>query len=53
MSSYTRLTKNPKTGKWEDAYWLDDFYGPHQYAVRFPDGQVFNPDKTKLETRGV
>jgi hypothetical protein len=44
MSNYIRRTKNPKTGKFEDAEWLDDYYGKHQYGVRFPDGQVYRED---------
>jgi hypothetical protein len=27
--------KNPKTGKIQTAYFIDDFYGLHQYAVAF------------------
>lgn len=51
MSNYTRQTKNPNTGKWEDAEWLDDYYGSHQYGVRFPDGTVYPEDGNNLETR--
>lgn len=41
MSNYTRLTKHPDTGKWEQAEWLDDYYAHYEYGVRFPDGKVF------------
>lgn len=41
MSSYSRVTKHPRTGKYEPANWLDDYFGPHQYAVQFPDGCVY------------
>lgn len=52
MSSYYQETKNPKTGKWEKAEWLDDYFGSHQYGVRFPDMDfVFDPTITKLKTR--
>ena len=50
MSSYIKKTKHPKTGKWEDADWLDNYFGHYHYGVRFPDGQVFDPEKKKLET---
>lgn len=36
MSTYQRVTKNPITGKFELATWLDDYFGPHRYGVRFP-----------------
>lgn len=51
MSSYKRETKHPVTGKWEEAVWLDDYYGPHHYGVLFPDGKAFDPEELKLETR--
>ena len=51
MSSYTKSTKHPNTGKWEDALWLDDYYGKHNYGVKFKDGLVVDPDKIKLETK--
>ena len=43
MSSYIAVTKHPKTGKWENAQWIDDYYGPHKYGVKFEDGDVFDP----------
>jgi hypothetical protein len=36
MSNFIRRTKNPRTGKFEDAYWIDDCYGPRKYGVQFP-----------------
>lgn len=41
MSNYIKKTKHPETGKFEDASWLDDYFGKHRYAVRFPDGRVY------------
>lgn len=35
MSNFIRRTKNPETGKFQDAEWLDNYYGPRQYGVRF------------------
>jgi len=42
MSNYIRKTKHPYTGQWEYAEWLDDYYGQHNYGVRFPsDKKVY------------
>lgn len=49
MSNFKKWTRHPETGAWEIADWLDDFYGPHEYAVRFSDGKTFRPKG--LETR--
>lgn len=49
MSNYSRLTKNPKTGKFEMADWLDDYYGEHIYGVRFNDCEVYHVDRHKWE----
>ena len=40
MSNYSRLTVNPCTGRLENAEWLDNYYGRHNYGVRFPDGVI-------------
>ena len=50
MSTYLRQTKHPITNEWENAIWLDDYYGNHRYGVKFKDG-VFNPEEVELETR--
>ena len=49
MSNYSRLTKHPKTGEFLQAEWLDDYFGPHEYGVRFPDGKVFRASGNKWE----
>jgi hypothetical protein len=41
MSSFYRRTKNPATGAFEDAMWLDNYFGRHRYGVQFPDGRVY------------
>lgn len=51
MSNYMRLTKNPRTGKYEMAAWLDNHFGPHRYGVRFADGTIYNPEKVELKTK--
>lgn len=42
MSNFCRKTKNPETGEYEYAFWLDDYFGYHKYGVVFPS----NPKKT-------
>jgi hypothetical protein len=49
MSSYTRRTKNPISGKFELAWWIDDFFGKHLYGVKFPDGTVFRESEHEWE----
>ena len=35
MSSFIAKLKNPKTGKLQKAFCIDDFYGPHKYGYGF------------------
>ena len=51
MSTFYKQTKHPETNEWDFATWIDDYYGRHRYGVMFPSGEVFNPEKIKLETR--
>ena len=65
MSTYSRLTKHPKTGQWENATWYDDLLGHHHYGVVFPSdlavnanwedikSVAFDPEKINLETKHV
>ncbi len=41
MSNYRCEAFNPLTRRMEMADALDDYYGPHQYGVRFADGVVY------------
>lgn len=41
MSTFYRRTKNPLTGEFEDALWMDDHFGRHRYGVHFPGGMVY------------
>ena len=50
MSNYSRYTRHPLTKRWEYALWMDDYYEHHYYGVRFPDGQVFDPWKERLDS---
>lgn len=36
MSNFTALTRHPLSGLVTEAEWLDDYFGKHQYGVRFP-----------------
>lgn len=46
MSSYIKQTVNPDTHEMEDAEWLDDYFGQHNYGVRFPStGIVYRADE--------
>lgn len=49
MSSYYRRTKHPETGKFENAFWIDDYFGRHRYGVRFPSGRIFRASDHKWE----
>lgn len=43
MSSYIGKFKNPKTGKLQECYCIDNFYGSHIYGYGFrKDGKGVN-----------
>lgn len=44
MSSYIRKTKNPKTGSYENAHWIDDCFGLHKYGVKFEGQEILRED---------
>lgn len=44
MSCYSRVTKNPSTGNFELADWVDDKFGRHQYGVYFPSTRTWYRD---------
>lgn len=43
MSSYAKITKHPNTGKYALARWIDDYFAPHFYGVKFPDDDKVYP----------
>ena len=43
MSSYSQVTKHPITGEYEKAEYIDDYFGPHGYAVKFPSDEKYWP----------
>lgn len=52
MSSYRQMTKDPRSGEFVMADWLDDYFGRRRYGVRFPDGITLEADKySRWETR--
>ena len=51
MSNFSKLTKNPDTGKWEMANWLDNHFAPHEYGVQFPDGKIYEADEREWEVK--
>lgn len=52
MSTYTRRTKHPVTGKWENAEWRDDALGHHKYGVIFPSEpeEIYDPKEYELNS---
>lgn len=49
MSNFQAPAINPATGKEEQAEFLDDYYGHHQYAVRFADGGIYPASQVNRE----
>jgi len=49
VSTYQRRTKNPVTGEFEEATWLDDHFGRHRYGVQFPDGKIYRQSDHQWE----
>lgn len=47
MSSFFRETKHPKTGKWEVAAWIDDYFDEHKYGIKFANDQIFKEEEIK------
>ena len=43
MSDYLTKAKRPGSDEWEPVEMRDNYYGPHNYGVQFPDGHVY-PD---------
>jgi hypothetical protein len=52
MSNYKRYTKHPEYGTWEEAQWIDNHFGEHNYGVIFPShpNVVFDPRDQPMET---
>lgn len=46
-----RFTKNPRTGEYEYARWIPDYFGPGRTGVRFSDGIIYSPDHYRLKVK--
>lgn len=51
MSSFLRLTRNPKTKEFEPAFWVDGMYGGHRYGVVFLNGDTYPEAYSDWETK--
>lgn len=51
MSDFYTETKNPATGEWETAHWMDDYFGRHRYGVKFPSGEIFDAADKRIVIR--
>lgn len=52
MSNFRAITKNPMNGRYEWATWLDNYFGPHNYGVKFEGSMMVLDDrKYDLKTR--
>lgn len=51
MSTFQEWTKHPKTGEIEQAVWIDDYFGNHNYGVKFADGNIYDPREVKIEMK--
>lgn len=43
MSSFAKITKHPNDGKYYLASWIDDYFAPHYYGVKFPNDEKVYP----------
>jgi len=43
MSGYKKITKHPITGNYELAEYIDDYFLPHVYGVKFPSEEKVYP----------
>lgn len=51
MSTFIKKTKHPKTGEWENATWVDDAFGRHNYGIHFPsDNKTYDERDYEWET---
>jgi len=49
MSNFTRAAYHPKEKVIRAAMYVDDYFGHHEYGVRFPgDAHVYRPHETDI-----
>lgn len=53
MSSYYKPTVHPKTNRVEHAMWIDDYFGRHNYGVKFSDDEVYRPEEVITADRYI
>lgn len=51
MSNFKMLTKHPISWDWEEATWIDSYFGARNWGVEFSDGRIFDPRAEDLETK--
>ena len=48
MSDFYGYSRNPKTGRWENAHWIDNYYCHYVYGVQFPsDLSIFPVEEVR------
>ncbi len=53
MSSYNAIAKRPKGTDFENVAMIDDYFGHHQYGVKFPDGSIYREGEcVKIDLSG-
>lgn len=45
MSTYSKITRHPQTGQYEEATWVDDYFGQHLYGVMFKSDDKVYPER--------
>jgi len=45
-------SKNPQSGKWEEAEWMENYFGPGIYGVKFPSGRIFDTRERRVIREG-
>lgn len=55
MSTFSRMTENPATKRWENALWIDDYFERHHYGVQFPSDPetVWDPHKMRMRVADI
>ncbi len=49
MSNYRQAAYDPESQTVRTAWWMDDWFGKHQYGVRFDDGgKVYKPAEVEI-----
>lgn len=49
MSNFFTKAKKPGRDKFEKVEMIDNYFGSHEYGVRFPDGEVFHERECEIK----